>query len=42
MFDGDINILLRYLSDHGIDDLSIEEPDLEDVFMHFYENGDVS
>ncbi|MFB6155765.1 MAG: ABC transporter ATP-binding protein [Haloferacaceae archaeon] len=35
-FAGDYNDLLAILSDYVIVDLEIEEPPLEDVFMHFY------
>jgi len=36
MFDGDINELVRELAGKKIDNLYIEEPSLEDIFMHFY------
>jgi len=35
-FAGDYNDLLDILADYTIVDLQIEEPPLEDVFMHFY------
>lgn len=37
LFAGPANALLRLLSRHDIRNLSIEEPDLEDIFMHYYE-----
>ncbi len=37
MFDGDINELVKELAGKKIDNLYIEEPSLEDIFMHFYE-----
>lgn len=39
LYSGDINVLLRALSSCSICDLSISEPDLEEVFMHYYING---
>jgi len=35
-FTGDYNTLVSVLADYDIVDLEIEEPPLEDVFMHFY------
>jgi ABC-2 type transport system ATP-binding protein len=35
-FTGDYNTLVSLLADYDIVDLEIEEPPLEDVFMHFY------
>lgn len=37
IFKGDINELIRKLSDHDIADILIEEPSLDEIFMHFYE-----
>lgn len=34
---GDINVLLRHLASREINDLNIEEPTLEEIFMHYYE-----
>lgn len=39
LFNGDINELLRVLSGGGITNLWIEEPALDEVFMHYYEGG---
>jgi len=39
-FAGDYNDLLEILADYTIVDLQIEEPPLEDVFMHFYGAGE--
>ena len=39
MFSGDINDLIRQLSAKYVENLSIEDPSLEDMFMHFYEGG---
>jgi len=38
-FTGDYNTLVSLLADYDIVDLEIEEPPLEDVFMHFYGEG---
>ena len=34
---GDINLLVQYLNGREINDLNIEEPTLEEIFMHYYE-----
>lgn len=39
LFSGDINALLRLLADSKIHDLTITEPDLEEIFLHYYEKG---
>lgn len=39
LYSGDINELLGLLSKYQIQDISITEPDLEEVFMHYYEEG---
>ena len=39
LFGGDINDLIRVLSGQDIHDLSIAEPDLEEIFMHYYVDG---
>ena len=39
LFGGDINDLIRALSGQDIHDLSIAEPDLEEIFMHYYVDG---
>ncbi len=36
-YGGDINELLKVLSSKNIQDLTISEPDLEEIFMHYYE-----
>lgn len=41
LYSGDMNHLLRTLSAGQITDLSVSEPDLEEIFMHYYEkDGD--
>ncbi len=37
IFRGDINELVTSLANRKLDNLSIEEPSLEEMFMHFYE-----
>ncbi len=36
-FNGDVNELLRLLARYEIDELWMEEPSLEEIFMHYYE-----
>lgn len=40
LYGGDINLLLSRLSRHQIMDLSLFEPDLEEIFLHYYTEGD--
>lgn len=40
VFRGDMNDLIRNLSGHNVSDLVIEEPELDEIFMHFYEEGE--
>lgn len=37
LYSGDINLLVRKLSGADIADLTITEPDLDEVFLHYYE-----
>lgn len=37
MYTGDLNELYKELEGHDIGDILIEDPSLEDVFMHYYE-----
>lgn len=37
LYSGDMNSLLRTLSSGKVDDLTVTEPDLEEVFLHYYE-----
>ena len=39
LFRGEIAVLLKDLSQIPIENITIEEPDLEEVFMHYYEDG---
>jgi len=36
-FKGDINVLTRLISEEEVSDVTIEEPTLEEIFMHYYE-----
>lgn len=35
-YKGDINVIMKILSENAISDLTIEEPTLEEIFMHYY------
>ncbi len=37
IFSGDPNVMIRALADRRIRNLTIEEPSLEEIFMHYYE-----
>ena len=37
LYSGDMNSLLRALSSGQVNDLAVSEPDLEEVFLHYYE-----
>lgn len=39
LYTGNINELIRMLSESRIVDLSVAEPDLEEIFMHYYLDG---
>lgn len=39
LYGGDINKLISFLAGCDIRDLSIAEPDLEEIFMHYYEGS---
>ena len=36
LYNGDINILINEMSNKKIDDINITDPELDEVFMHFY------
>lgn len=40
LFKGNINTVMKKLAEIEIDNLWIEEPDLEEIFMHYYEKED--
>jgi len=37
LYSGDLNELVKYISKLDIKDISITEPDLEEIFLHYYE-----
>jgi ABC-2 type transport system ATP-binding protein len=37
LYKGDINLMTRLISEKDISDVTIEEPTLEEIFMHYYE-----
>ncbi|MGN0704331.1 MAG: ABC transporter ATP-binding protein [Lentihominibacter sp.] len=39
LYGGDINELIRGLSDVRLADLDISEPELDEIFMHYYQDG---
>ena len=39
LYGGDINSLVSFFSNYSVNDLQIVEPSLEEVFMHYYEEG---
>jgi ABC-2 type transport system ATP-binding protein len=41
LYNGEVSVLLRELQTLPIDKLTISEPDLEEVFMHYYEDDDI-
>ena len=36
-YKGDINVITRLISESDVSDVTIEEPTLEEIFMHYYE-----
>ena len=40
LYSGDMNTLIKHIAQADIKDLSITEPDLEEIFMHYYEEED--
>ena len=36
-YSGDMNLLLKKLAEGQISDLTISEPDLEEIVLHYYE-----
>ena len=39
LYSGDVNALIRALANQRISDLTVSEPDLEEIFLHYYEEG---
>ena len=42
LYNGDMSALLNTLSAGKVNDLTVSEPDLEEVFMHYYEKEDLT
>jgi len=42
IYKDDLNNLYKELQGHNIEDILIEEPSIEEVFMHYYERGDAA
>ena len=42
LYNGDMTALLNTLSAGKVNDLTVSEPDLEEVFMHYYEKEDLT
>ena len=40
LYRGHMKSLLKMLSEEKISDINIEDPDLEEVFLHYYKEGD--
>jgi ABC-2 type transport system ATP-binding protein len=40
LYRGDINLVMKKISEVEISNLWIEEPNLEEIFMHYYEKED--
>ncbi len=38
LYEGDLNALFRELAEHDISDILIQEPSLDEIFMHYYQN----
>lgn len=39
LYTGDMNALVQMLAKNHITDLTVTEPDLEEIFMHYYQDG---
>ncbi len=39
LYSGDMNALMRTVSEGDIQDITVTEPDLEEIFLHYYERG---
>lgn len=39
LYGGDCNALLQTLAAQKIEDITISEPDLEEIFLHYYQEG---
>ena len=39
LYSGDMGSLLRALASGQVNDLTVTEPDLDEIFLHYYETG---
>ena len=39
VYKGDLNKLFEGFRGHNIEDITIEEPELDEIFMHYYKEG---
>lgn len=39
LYNGDINLLMHFLAQQELNNLWLEEPTLEEIFLHYYEKG---
>ena len=39
LYNGDINVILKKITKLKLNNLTIEEPDLEEIFLHYYNGG---
>ena len=39
LYSGDVNRLVQTLSRGRLRDLTVAEPDLEEIFLHYYQDG---
>ncbi len=39
LYKGDVNALMKVLAGMKLDDVLLEEPELEEIFMHYYQKG---
>ncbi|MBQ8399549.1 MAG: ABC transporter ATP-binding protein [Clostridia bacterium] len=40
LYDGDVHLLLQALASISFEDLTLTDPELDEIFMHYYEKGD--
>ena len=40
IYEGDMNELLQALAGYNVEDILIEEPSLDEIFMHFYSEAE--
>lgn len=40
LYKGDVNVLIGALAQHRLENVWLEEPNLEEIFLHYYEKGE--